>query len=108
MEMRRKSIFQRSLICFLFSLIIASGWNRSFASSKTTELKSAEISTILSVLGDKMVSSELEEKIKDKLSTLEPKRVLLIASLSERIASENRTTGAEIAFLLITALIVFS
>ncbi len=100
-----------AFICFFFSLAIPFSWNRSFASSRAagpTSPLSTEISRILSVLEDKMESPELRLKIEHKLSTLDHKQILLIASLSERIANENRTTGKEIAILMITALIVFS
>jgi hypothetical protein len=106
--MRQKNFIRTGLICFLISLIIFS-WNRSFASSQAEKLKSMEISKILSALeDDKMGGPELKEKIRDKLSTLDYKRILLIAALSERIANESRTAEREIAILLITALIVFS
>ena len=42
------------------------------------------------------------------MDTLNHEQILLIASLSERIAKENRTAERGIAILLITALIVFS
>jgi hypothetical protein len=107
--MRQKSFIRRALIVFFFSLVIIFSWSRSFASSQAIRLESTEISKILSALEeDKMGGPELREKIRDKLSTLDHKQILLIASLSERIANENRTTGREIAILLITALIVFS
>lgn len=108
MEMRKKNFIRRFLICFLFSLPITFSWNQSYASNKAIELKSANISKILSALENKMEGPELREKIKNKLSILEDKQILLIASLSERIEGENHTAGAEIALLLITALIVFS
>jgi len=55
-----------------------------------------------------MEDPELRKKIEDKLSTLEYKKISLMASLSERIENESHTAGAEIALLLVTALIVFS
>lgn len=70
--------------------------------------RSVEILKILSVLEYKVGDQKLLEKAKDKLFTLSDGQTRLIAFLSDRIANENRTTGAEIAFLLITALIVFS
>jgi len=108
MEMRKKNFIRRFLICLLFSLVITFSWNQSYASSKAVESKSADISRILSVLGNKMEDPELRKKIEDKLSTLEYKKISLMASLSERIENESHTAGAEIALLLVTALIVFS
>lgn len=68
----------------------------------------ANVLKILSVLENKMRDQQLLEKAKDKLFTLSDRQTRLIASLSDRIANEGNTAGADIAFLLITALIVFS
>jgi hypothetical protein len=66
---------------------------------------SADVSKILLVLEDRIEDQQLLEKTKDKLLTLDQRQIRLIASLSDRVAKEGNTTGSDIAFLLMTALI---
>ncbi len=66
---------------------------------------STEVSQILSVLESRMKDRQSLERTKDKLLTLDPVQIRLIASLSDRVTREENTTGSEIAFLLMTALI---
>ncbi len=66
---------------------------------------SADVSQILSVLESRMENRQLLERTKDKLLTLDHRQIRLIASLSDRVTKEGNTTGSEIAFLLMTALI---
>jgi len=70
--------------------------------------RKADLSKILSVLEIKMGAHTLPGKVKDKLSTLTDGQIRLIASLSDRIADEGHTPSADIAFLLIAALIILS
>jgi hypothetical protein len=67
-----------------------------------------EISMILKVLENKMGNQKIPQKALDKLLRLSDEQISLIASLSERIADNTRTVGADVAFLLITALLVWS
>jgi hypothetical protein len=60
---------------------------------------------ILAVLENKIEDQQLLEKTKKKLFTLDDGQTRLIASLSDRVAKEGDTTGASIAFLLMTVLI---
>jgi hypothetical protein len=66
---------------------------------------SADVSQILSVLENRIEDQQLLERTKDKLLTLDERQIRLIASLSDRVAKEGNTTGSDIAFLLMTALI---
>jgi len=68
----------------------------------------ADLGRILAVLELKMEGHTLPGKVKDKLSTLTDGQIRLIASLSDRIADEGHTPSADIAFLLIAALIILS
>lgn len=68
----------------------------------------ADLGRILSVLEVKMGGHTLPAKVKDKLSTLTDGQIRLIASLSDRIADEGHTPSADIAFLLMAALIILS
>ena len=70
--------------------------------------RQAALDRILSVLEVKMGGLNVPAKVRDKLQTLSDGQIRLIASLSDRIDGEDRTAGADIAFLLITALIILS
>ena len=65
----------------------------------------ADVLRILAVLENKIEDQQLLEKTKEKLFTLNDGQTRLIASLSDRMAKEGNTTGASIAFLLMTVLI---
>jgi hypothetical protein len=66
---------------------------------------STDVSKILLVLENRIEDQQLLEKTRDKLLTLDDRQIRLIASLSDRVHTEGNTTGSELAFLLITALI---
>jgi hypothetical protein len=66
---------------------------------------SADVSKILWVLENKIEDRRLLERTKDKLLTLDDRQIQLIASLSDSVTEEGNTTGSDLAFLLMTALI---
>jgi len=66
----------------------------------------AEISKVLEVLESRMEDHKLLETAKKKLLTLNHHQTRLLSSLCDRIASEGETAGSDVAFLLITILIV--
>jgi hypothetical protein len=68
----------------------------------------AETNRILWVLETRMEGQLLQEKTKDKLSTLSPEQIQLLESLAVRIIKSGHTPASDIAFLLITALIISS
>ena len=70
--------------------------------------RGADRMKILSVLENRIGSQKSLEKVKDKLLHLSDGEARLIASLSDLAANEGNRAGAEIAFLLLTALIVLS
>jgi len=70
--------------------------------------RAEDLEKILEVLERKMGGKKLSKKAKDKLFTLNEDKARLIISLCDRITDDGRTVGAEIAYLLITALIVLS
>jgi hypothetical protein len=70
--------------------------------------RQAALERILSVLEVKMGEQSVPDKVRHKLLVLSDGQIRLITSLSDRINDEGRTAGADIAFLLITALIIFS
>jgi hypothetical protein len=67
-----------------------------------------ETSRILPVLEERIGDPDILEKTKDKLFTLDAEEILLISSLCDRISSGERTARADVAFSLVTTLIVLS
>ncbi len=67
-----------------------------------------EISMILKVLEHKMGNQKIPQKALNKLLSLNEEQIGLIASLSQRIADNTQTVGADVAFLMITAILVWS
>ena len=68
-----------------------------------------EMLKILPVLEDKIGNKKLLEKSKEKIFTMNSRELHLVASLCEKISDEKqKTVSADIAFLLVTALIVLS
>jgi len=68
----------------------------------------ADLSRILLVLENRIKDQKSLERTKDKLLTLDDRQIRLIASLSDRVGTEGRTTGSELAFFLMTALITLN
>lgn len=67
-----------------------------------------EISKILPVLEDKIHDRKLLEKSKEKIYSMGDREVRLVAALCEKISDEGETVSSDIAFFLVTALIVLS
>jgi hypothetical protein len=63
---------------------------------------------VLSVIGLHTGDRKLLEKVKYKLSTMSHDRLRLAVSLSERLSDDSRGVRRDIAFFLLTTLIVFS
>lgn len=69
---------------------------------------SSEMFRVLSVIGNRVGDETLLKKIADKLPAMSDDRLQMVASLSERIAAEDHGAKSDIAFLLLTTLIIFS
>jgi len=63
---------------------------------------------ILPVLEDKIENRKLLDKSKEKLYAMDSRELNLVAALCEKISDEGQTVSTDIAFLLVTALIVLS
>jgi hypothetical protein len=63
---------------------------------------------ILSVLESRTTDRTVLDKAADKLSTMEGRRLRLLSSLCDRISEDSAAAGADIAFSLMTVLIVLS
>jgi hypothetical protein len=66
------------------------------------------IAKILSVLEIRSCDRVIIDKAEDKLSAMNKRDIQLISSLCDRISTDVGTAGADIAFSLITAMIVLS
>ena len=67
-----------------------------------------EMLKILPVLENKIESRKLLEKSKEKIFAMNGRELHLVAALCEKISDEGQTVSSDIAFLLVTALIVLS
>lgn len=68
--------------------------------------REACLAAIRSVLARKSPQPVVPERLEEKLSTLSDEQLRLIGSLAERIADGKPTVAADIAFLLLTVLII--
>jgi hypothetical protein len=116
---RIKRIMPKKIALFLLPLLLISifaGPSTIFGaigSMNTTNFsvspgRGEEISLILKVLEHKMGNQKIPQKALDKLLNLNDGQIALIASLSQRIADNTQTVGADVAFLMITAILVWS
>jgi hypothetical protein len=104
-------------ICFLsllftFSLLnpaVQAETRRSNADGEYRGMhREADMTKILSLLEKKVDDQKMLERAREKLFTLKEPQFSLIASLSEQIVKEEDRPGVDIAFLLITILIVLA
>ncbi len=75
-----------------------------FDNPSASHLRS-DVLKILSVLENKIEDQQLLGKTKEKLLSLSDRETRLIASLADRVTQGGDTTGSNVAFLLMTALI---
>ena len=67
-----------------------------------------DIKKILPVLQEKIHDGKILEKSKEKIYSMDSGEVKLVATLCEKISDGVDTISSDIAFLLVTALIVLS
>ena len=111
----RRSIYSIliSLLCLLFLFF---PWNtRAQAETRKPGVdeyqslhRETDVMKIISVLKKKVGDQKLLEKAKGKLSTMREPEFSLISSLAEHLLREGDRPGVDIAFVLLTALIIFS
>jgi hypothetical protein len=101
-------------VAFLWILSIA-GATVSFGyppagvfNSRYTEIRSKDTVKILSVLAIRSSDGKVLGKAAEKLSAMNDRDRRLISSLCDLISADGGTAGADIAFSLITAMIVLS
>ena len=111
-----KRSIQFILICFLCLPFLVLLWNPpAQAETKKPGVgeyqqlhRETDVIKIISVLEKKVGDQKLLEKAQEKLSTLREPEFSLITSLSEHLLREGDRPGVDIAFVLLTALIIFS
>jgi len=106
------------LIFYLFFVLLLLLWNASGAFAATTgipaETRHAEfsgrndISKIMSVLESRKSHKRVLEKAAGKVSDMNERSLRLMSSLCDRITADAGTPAADLAFSLLTALIVLS
>ena len=68
----------------------------------------ADLQQVLSVIGHRTKNEKVRERMREKIFTLGDRELHLAASLCERIARDDHSPGANIAFSIVTAMIVLS
>jgi len=76
--------------------------------AQQTRHHTADLQQVLSVIEQRTGEGKVREKMEEKLSLLGDRELHLAASLCERIAQDDHSAGASIAFSLVTAMIVLS
>lgn len=79
-----------------------------FDNSGYAEIRSKDTVKILSVLAIRSPDGKVLGKAAEKLSAMNDRDLRLISSLCDRISADDGTAGADIAFSLMTAMIVLS
>jgi hypothetical protein len=95
-----------SIGCFSSTAVAAPG--RTWVAPLQPASREVSLARIASALEDRVPGHELSEKTQTKLLTLSDRQVRIAASLAERIAKDDPAVVAEMAFLLLTILIILS
>jgi hypothetical protein len=113
MVYKRKKKIKSGLLLIIF-LIWSGIWVEAEVVFAGIELKNNSTGSsekdkneILSLLGQRGENFQILDKAREKLNALNEEQLRLIASLSERITG-NRSAGADMAYLLVTVLIILS
>jgi hypothetical protein len=97
-------IFQIAIFPLGTTVAISRTTDPHFDDPSASHLRS-DVLKILSVLENKIEDQQLLGKTKEKLLSLSDRETRLIASLADRVTQGGNTTGSNVAFLLMTALI---
>ncbi len=76
--------------------------------NRQNRIVKAETAKIMPVLADRIEDPAVLAKTRDKLLTLPVEEIQLVSSLCDRVSAGEQTAQADIAFSLVTALIVLS
>jgi hypothetical protein len=107
-----KTLLSAMLLClFLFgdtSVALAATPSDAAIRSMPAGNSLSDVAKILSVLEGRTTDRTVLGKAAEKLSAMEGRRLRLLSSLCDRISQDPRTAGADIAFSLMTVMIVMS
>jgi hypothetical protein len=67
-----------------------------------------DLSGIIGIIESRIKNRRLPEKAKNKLAAMSDEDIRLVTSLCDRMAGSGDTAGADLALMLVTALIVLS
>ncbi len=70
--------------------------------------ESVERHKVLAAIGSRMTDERTLERMREKLDVLSGRRLRLAAALCDRVTRDEGSAGADVAFSLVTALIVLS
>jgi hypothetical protein len=109
----KKAVFRSAIfVCIFFSVSAPASFGyqaRRVSNSGYAEIADkTAISKIMSVLAIKSPGGKVLGKAAEKLSAMSNRDLRLISSLCDRISADEGTAGADIAFSLMTAMIVLS
>lgn len=109
----KKAVFwPATFVCILFIVSATASFGyqpRGVFNSGYTEIADENaVSKIMSVLTSRSPGGKALGKAAEKLSAMNNRDLRLISSLCDRISADGGTAGADIAFSLITAMIVLS
>ncbi len=112
MHVRKKAAWWPVIFLCLFSIMSASallGYQPPDPGGSSPEITGAgRISNVLSMLEFKNANRKVLDKAAGKMYTMNEQELRLISSLCDRVSAKSETAGADIAFSLITALLVLS
>jgi len=75
---------------------------------QSQERADRDLSGIIGILESRIKNHHLPEKAKNKLAAMNVEEIRLVTSLCDRMAGSGDTAGADLALMLVTALIVLS
>lgn len=101
-------LFQLCAAFWLPSAALSAVPGRHTGVDASAMLKKDRISRILPVLESRVGDLKLREKAVGKLATLNVEKIELISSLCDKIAADNTSVGSDIAFSLVSILIILS
>ncbi len=114
---RRNDRSGRVLVAALAMLVVVlcgalavpvSGMSTPPRETRRTDRTEALRQKVLATVETRMNDAKAREKIREKLDVLEGRNLRLAAALCDRIAEEQGSAGSDIAFSLVTALIVLA
>ena len=109
--LKKTGFWPAVLLCILVNTSATASFGYQPAGAFTggyAETRGRDTVNILSVLAIRSSDGKILGKAAEKLSAMNDRDLRLISSLCDRISADRGTAGADIAFSLITAMIVLS